>query len=263
MLLTQATWPEVEARIASGRTGVVIPIGSHEQHGPTGLIGTDALCPQIIALEAEKAADLCIAPTFAVGMAQHHMAFPGSMTLRPSTMVAAMLDWTHSLARAGFDRFYWFNGHGGNIATIEAAFAESYQPYSVKGEAAPFAHKLMNWWHLPGIEKLCTELFPVGHGSHATPSEVAVTYWAYPERSTLASLTLEPRIAPTGPIRDAADYRRRFPDGRIGSDPLLATVELGGRIVEATRMALAADAAAFFSEGAGETVAAMRRARKA
>jgi creatinine amidohydrolase/Fe(II)-dependent formamide hydrolase-like protein len=250
MLLSQAAWPEVEARIADGKRGVIIPIGSHEQHGPTGLIGTDALCPQIIALEAEKESDLCIAPTFSVGMAQHHMAFPGPMTLRPSTMIAAMVDWTHSLARAGFERFYWFNGHGGNIATIEAAFAESYQPWSVKGEAATYAHKLMNWWRLPGVEKLCNQLFPVGHGSHATPSEVAVTYMAYPERVTLARQTLDPKIAPTGPIRDAADYRRRFPDGRIGSDPLLATVELGGRIVEAAKAALATDAASFFGESA-------------
>lgn len=248
MLLSEATWPEVGARIVGGQRGIIIPIGSHEQHGPTGLIGTDALCPQIIALEAEKEGDICIAPTFSVGMAQHHMGFPGSMTLRPSTMIAAIVDWTSSLTRAGFDRLYWFNGHGGNVATIEAAFSETYAAYSLRGEAAPFAHKLCNWWHLPGIERLCLDLFPIGHGSHGTASEVAVTYWAYPHRAELAAMTLDPKIAPNGPIRDAADYRRRFADGRIGSDPTLATCDLGGQIVAAAKDALIRDAGAFFAE---------------
>ena len=36
--------------------------------------------------------------------------------------------------------------------------------------------------------------------------------------------------APVGPIYDSNDYRRRFPDGRIGSDPTLASVEAGERI---------------------------------
>jgi creatinine amidohydrolase len=170
------------------------------------------------------------------------------MTLRPSTMIATIVDWTASLTRAGFDRLYWFNGHGGNVATIEAAFSESYAALSLKGEPAGFAHRLVNWWHLPGIEKLCLELFPVGHGSHGTASEVAVTYWAYPERASLGAQTLEPKIAPTGPIRDAADFRRRFPDGRMGSDPTQATPELGGRIVAAAAAALVKDADGFFAE---------------
>ncbi len=38
---------------------------------------------------------------------------------------------------------------------------------------------------------------------------------------------MSPRIAPTGPILDADDYRRRFPDGRIGSDPSQASVAAG------------------------------------
>jgi creatinine amidohydrolase/Fe(II)-dependent formamide hydrolase-like protein len=248
MFLSLATWQEVESRLNGGQRGVIVPIGSHEQHGPTGLIGTDALCPEIIARAAEKSGDLLIAPTFSVGMAQHHMGFPGSMTLRPSTMMATIVDWTASFVRAGFDRIYWINGHGGNVATIQAAFAETYAPYSLRGEAAPFAHKLKNWWDLPGLEALCRQLFPVGHGSHGTASEIALTYWAYPERATLAEMVLEPKIAPDGPIRDAADYRARFADGRIGSDPTQSKPEQGALLVETAAKGLIGDAQAFFAE---------------
>ena len=245
MLLTTATWQEVEQRIKAGKTGIIIPIGSHEQHGPTGLIGTDALCPQLIAYEAEKNNDLLIGPTFAVGQAQHHMGFAGSMALRPSTMIATIVDWTNSLVKHGFTHIYWLNGHGGNCATINAAFSETYYPYSFKNEKAPFAHKMMNWWELPNITKLCFEMFPTGHGSHGTASEVALTYWGYPEREVLNQMVLDPKIAPEGPIRDAVDYRNRFADGRISSDPTQASVEKGAKIAEVAVASLVEDFAKF------------------
>jgi len=248
MHLSSSTWQELEAQLSRSK-GIVIPIGSHEQHGPTGLLGTDALCPEIIAREAEKISDLLIGPTFSIGMAQHHLAFPGTISLRPSTMIASIIDWVNSLARHGFTRIYFLNGHGGNVATIQAAFSEFYADYSYAAEPCPVALMLKNWWELPGIGKLCTDIFPVGHGSHATPSEVAVTYWAYPEKAWSGG-ALDPKIAPEGPIRDAGDFRGRFPDGRMGSDPTTATVELGGKIVSASAAALITDAGKFFS-GAG------------
>ncbi|HYE43584.1 MAG TPA: creatininase family protein, partial [Caulobacteraceae bacterium] len=110
------------------------------------------------------------------------------------------------------------------------------------------ALKLVNWWDLKGVNKLAFRLFPEGHGSHATPSEIAVTQAAYPDRIKTVAAPLEPRIAPTGPIRDALDYRARFPDGRIGSDPLLATPEKGRELIEAAVPALLADVAAFSAE---------------
>ena len=229
MLLHLSSWPEIEAQLRRSKT-VIVPIGSNEQHGPTGLLGTDFLCPEIIAREAEaQDSSLLIAPTFAVGMAQHHMAFPGTITLRPSTFIAAIRDWTASLTAHGFERLFFLNGHGGNVATIEAAFSEIYAEASFARRSAGFALKLRNWWELPGVMGLCNQLFPTGHGSHATPSEIAVTQWAYPDRIKAAEYA--PQVAPTGPIREAADYRARFPDGRIGSDPGQATPEKGGRIV--------------------------------
>ncbi|PZN28609.1 MAG: amidase [Proteobacteria bacterium] len=248
MQLHQSSWQQVEAYLARS-TGIVIPIGSTEQHGPNGLLGTDAICPEVIAARGAALGNFLVAPTFNVGCAQHHLGFPGTITLRPSTMIAAMLDWTTSLRRHGFTHFYWLNGHGGNIATINAAFAEIYAEGSLRPDTRGQTNivcTLKNWWELPGIAELCKEMYPTGHGSHATPSEISVTWFAYPQAAeVLSTVSMSPRIAPVGPIRDAEDYRRRFPDGRIGSDPTQASIEDGRRIVEAAAGALAQDFARF------------------
>jgi creatinine amidohydrolase/Fe(II)-dependent formamide hydrolase-like protein len=246
MLLHLSTWAEIETFLGRSKT-VVIPIGSNEQHGPTGLLGTDWLCPEIIAHAAEKSDEsLVVAPTFNIGMAQHHLAFAGTISLRPSTFMAAITDWVSSLSRHGFERIYFLNGHGGNVATIEATFAEIYAEWSFVEERPPFVLKLRNWWDLPGVTGLCNRMFPTGHGMHATPSEIAVTQATYPERIKTAEMS--PRIAPVGPIRDALDYRARFPDGRIGSDPTLASPEKGREIIAAAVPALLKDVADFTAE---------------
>jgi creatinine amidohydrolase len=241
MQLHLSSWPEIDAYLAKSKA-ILVPIGSTEQHGPNGLLGTDALCPEIIARRAGDEAAILVAPTFNVGQAQHHMGFSGTITLRPSTMIAAMIDWAQSLARHGFERIYWLNGHGGNTSTINAAFSEIYHgiTFGTAGSNhAPLRCMLRNWWELPGVSDLCKQLFPVGEGSHATPSEVSVTYFAYPD--AIKQVNLSPRIAPTGPILDADDYRRRFPDGRIGSDPSQASPEAGARIVAAAVKAVIAE----------------------
>ncbi len=48
MRLQTATWPEVEAYLEHSK-GIIVPIGSTEQHGPNGMLGTDAICPETIA----------------------------------------------------------------------------------------------------------------------------------------------------------------------------------------------------------------------
>ena len=241
MQLHLCSWPEVEAYLAKSKT-ILIPIGSTEQHGPNGLLGTDALCAELLGRRAGKEAGIMVAPVFNVGQAQHHMAFAGTITLRPSTMIAAMVDWARSLVHHGFERLYWLNGHGGNIATINAAFSEIYHSQSLAGSKRVTC-KLRNWWELPGVGEVCRALFPVGEGHHATPSEVSVTYYFFPEAQK--SVAMEPKIAPLGPINDATDYRRRFPDGRIGSDPSQASPAAGETIVAAAVKSAVAELRAF------------------
>lgn len=241
MLLAYATWPEIAAYLERSQT-IIVPIGSNEQHGPTGLLGTDWMCPELIAHQAQRSADILVAPTFNIGMAQHHLAFPGTISLRPSTFMAAIVDWVASLKAQGFRQIYFLNGHGGNVASIEAAFSEIYAGASFENRRFNAVLRLRSWWMLPGVEKICRELYPHGHGVHATPSEIAITQWGYPEHVEHASI--DPLIAPEGPVREAADFRARFPDGRIGSNPALARPGDGERLVEAAASALIADVAA-------------------
>ena len=236
MRLQLCTWPEVEAYLKKS-TGIIMPIGSTEQHGPTGFIGTDALCPELIAEGIAEKMDVIIAPTINVGMAQHHLGFPGSMALRPSTLIAVVRDCVTSLARHGFTRFFFINGHGGNTPSLQAAFSEIYaeRSFHADGGGRPSVRcDFANWWKINSVKEIADELFGEGEGFHATPSEVALTYHGYPEDAErVRKQTLEPKLAPVGPIFDAEDYRRRFPDGRIGSDPTLATPDIGERLLKA------------------------------
>lgn len=229
MHLQLSTWPEVEAYLTRS-TGIIVPIGSTEQHGPNGLLGTDAICPETIARGVAERMEVMIGPTLNVGMAQHHLAFPGTIALRPSTLMALVRDVVLSLHRHGFDRIYFLNGHGGNVDTVRAAFSELYAESSLglRRDARPLRCAIRNWWTGRGIKRLSAELFGRAEGSHATPSEVSLSYFAHPEAVKHVAMT--PTLAPTGEFHDAEDFRHRFPDGRIGSDPSLASVEAGERI---------------------------------
>jgi creatinine amidohydrolase len=249
MRLQLATWPDVEAYLTRS-VAVILPIGSTEQHGPTGLIGTDALCAEAIAWRVGERLGAMVAPTLPVGMAQHHMAFPGSMTLRPTTMVALVRDCLLSLVRHGFERVLVVNGHGGNTASLQAAFAETHMDLDAMAGAAgsefrpELRCRLLNWWELPEVDRMSTELFGTAVGSHATPPEVAVTWALHPECTDRRPL--EPEVAPRANFHGAANFRERFPDGRIGSNPSLASAELGERLLETAASEIATLAAAFF-----------------
>jgi len=221
-LLHLSTWTEVAAYVERS-PGIILPIGSTEQHGPTGLIGTDAICAEAIARGVGEATQALVAPTINVGMALHHTAFPGSVSLRPSTLILVIGDYITSLAKAGFTRFFFINGHGGNVATLKAAFAETYAMLADRHfpNADLIRCQVNNWYMCGSVYKLAKELYGNQEGSHATPSEVAVTQFIYPE--SIKQADLSPTVSHEHHIYGAADYRRRYPDGRMGSNPALAT----------------------------------------
>ena len=231
MLLHLSTWLEVEAYLEQSQ-GIIFPIGSTEQHGPTGLIGTDAICAEAIARGVGEATHALVGPTINVGMALHHTSFPGSVSLRPSTLILVIRDYVTSLVRVGFTRFFFINGHGGNVATLKAAFSELYAVLADLNlpNADRVQCQVSNWYMCGSVYRLAKELYGDQEGSHATPSEVALTQYVYPE--AIKQAPLSETVAKGHPIYGAADFRRRYPDGRMGSNPALATPEHGQQFYE-------------------------------
>jgi creatinine amidohydrolase len=243
MLLHLSTWPEVEAYLLHSR-GVIVPIGSTEQHGPNGMIGTDAICAEAVAQLVGEAAAALVGPTLGVGMAVHHMAFPGSMTLKPSTLVALVADCVDSLAHHGFERFFFINGHGGNIAPLRTAFSEINWRRASAGQGEVRC-VIASWWENDAVARLSRELFGSAEGSHATPSEVSVVQHVYPQ--AVRAVAMGPAQPGSG-FHGPDDYRRRYPDGRIGSDPSLASPAHGERLLTAAVAAITEQYRKFISE---------------
>jgi creatinine amidohydrolase len=231
MQLALSTWQEVEDYLRT-QNGIIVPIGSVEQHGPNGLIGTDHLCAEVVAKGVGDAIGCAVAPTLAYGMSQHHLSFTGSATLRPSTLMLVVRDVVQSLAVHGFRRFFFINGHGGNVATVTAAFDELYAAKSLGDMEAPVRCRMTFWSDGPRSKEVANELYAGVNGSHATPAEVSLAQYYQPQAIKHAQMT--PKVAPKAPqFFEAADFRARFPDGRIGSDPSLSSPEHGQRLYAA------------------------------
>ena len=103
--------------------------------------------------------------------------------------------------------------------------------------------KLRNWWDGRRVAALSQEFYQDSEGSHGTCSEVSLTQYAYPEAIKQATFSGK-APAHTG-IFDAVDYRRRYPDGRIGSDPSLSSPEHGEKLYHAALEDTTEDYAAF------------------
>lgn len=123
VLLEELTWPEVRELITSGQVDtVIIAVGSTEQHGRHLPLATDAILAQVIGEElARRLGKALLAPPIRVGCSEHHMAFPGTISLSAATLGALVGDYVASLSRHGFKNIVVVATHGGNFGPLAQA----------------------------------------------------------------------------------------------------------------------------------------------
>ncbi len=233
--LDHMTWFEAEAHVAA-KGAVILPTGSTEQHGPMGLIGTDALCAQTIAEAAAPLCDAIVVPTLAYTPAPFNTAFPGTLSISPDLFEALARAVLRGLHDQGFTRVFVLNGHGANL-----------DPLGCAAQGLAFHVSIRSWWDFDAVNALRRELYGAWEGMHATPSEVAITQAAHrilpvsdaaakpPERLSADFMT-----AHAGDRHGPPDaHRARFPDGRVGSHSALARPAHGAQLIDVAARALA------------------------
>jgi creatinine amidohydrolase len=231
VLLKLALWQDVQEYLEK-RADVVIPVGSTEQHGPSGPLGTDLIIAEELASDLGEERRAAVAPAIPFGASQVHGAFPGTISLQPKTVLALVGDVVGSLAAQGFRRFLLVNGHHASKAVLQAACAQVHA-------AIPDARCLaVQWYELPEVRSVLMEMFGAREGHHATPGELSVVRRFCPR----AVIDLPPmdRFVPVQQMLawSAQDFRQRYPDGCVGSDPSLSSGSAGDRIFTAASRGL-------------------------
>ncbi len=121
VLMEEMSWTEVRDSIRSGKSTVLVVAGAVEQHGPHLPLMTDSLVGKYIAEQAAlRLGNALVAPVLQPGLSEHHLGFPGTISLNFQDFIAVLTDYCTSLAQAGFKNIILISAHGGNTDTIIA-----------------------------------------------------------------------------------------------------------------------------------------------
>lgn len=112
MRLEDLNWMDVENYLRQDDRLIVV-LGACEQHGYLSLL-TDVRIPLALADAASERTGVLVAPPVNFGVSPYFLDYPGSISLRTSTLIQVVEDIVRSVYHQGFRRLLVLNGHGGN-----------------------------------------------------------------------------------------------------------------------------------------------------
>ena len=195
--LHKLTRREFRQRMQSGQLqGCILPVAAVEQHLEHLAMEHDWRSVNEVAARVARALvpKVLVAQAVMVGVSEHHMVHPGTLTLQPGTFLAVVWDLVDSLVRAGFEHILVLNGHGGNIVPARSAWD---QLLRLKQRNIHF----LSYWDVL-TEQDARELLRSGHRipqdlpGHAQEFETAIALAAFPENVREEAVADQPDPTP-------------------------------------------------------------------
>jgi creatinine amidohydrolase len=226
-------WPEIEA-FDKDRVVVVVPIASLEQHGHHLPLLTDTYLATAVAERVhERLTDrILLTPTLWLGASDHHLDFPGTISVPNSLYVEMIKSITRSLVRAGFRRIFFLNGHGGNVAPGETAITEAANECD-RCDAALIA--LGSYWTIAAPAMKAEQHGMTQHQlSHACEYETSMMLALHGQlvKLDLAHGHTHRPVSPPAGVRVAGRFHRMTASGALDT-PEFATAEKGESLLAA------------------------------
>lgn len=160
MYLAHLNWREAEIVLRRQDLVTLIVVGSTEQHGSVGVLGTDFIIPEALARRIEARTEVLVTPTMPYGVAPHHSSFPGTIDIGADGLYLVVKGIMKNLMAHGARRFLILNGHGGNDPALDKASLEAFHDGGLCAQ--------INWW------SLAPALNPKWVTGHGDAQEVAM-----------------------------------------------------------------------------------------
>jgi creatinine amidohydrolase len=232
------TAAEIQAR-ATPASVVLIPVASIEQHGPHLATGTDMWLASAVAERSARrlvaaGTPALVTPCIWSGLAEHHMAFGGTLTLEDEVFAGVIGGVARSVARHGFRRIALVNGHGGNIDAVAGAAVALTRALGVPVVG-------VTYW-LANADTFGAILETQPNVMHACEAETSMVMAVQPGgvRPARIADALPKRAVPPAPpgFRRYRGFAEMTDTGVLG-DPRAASAAKGERLLEAAAARLA------------------------
>jgi creatinine amidohydrolase len=200
MRIEELNWMDVEKYLEHDDR-LMLVVGACEQHGYLSLL-SDVKIPLALADAASKQSGVLVAPAVNFGSSPYFLTYPGTFSLRLSTLMDAVEDILRSAVGQGFKRILVLNGHGGNSG-LKARLTE------LTNALPELKVQWYAWWTAHSVEQVAIR--------HALKPSHANWLEAFPF-TIVADLPEGEKTPPHVPseILDAKSAREVYGDGSFG-----------------------------------------------
>ena len=199
MRFEELNWFDVENYLKSDDRLMLI-LGACEQHAYLSLL-TDARIPLALADAASKQSGVLIAPPVNFGVSPYFLQYPGTISLKITTLMDLVENLIDSVYFQGFRRILILNGHGGNEPVKSRIFELINRTSDIK-------ILWYSWWQSHSIEMIAQKYnLKPSHGSWLE---------AFPF-TIVGDLPETPKIPPNVPgLMSANKSKEVYGDGNFG-----------------------------------------------
>jgi creatinine amidohydrolase len=201
MRFDELNWMDLENYLAT-EDRLMIVIGACEQHGYLSLL-SDVKIPLALGDAASSQTGILVAPPINFGCSPYFLSYPGTISLRVSTLLDVVEDVIRSVYHHGFRRILALNGHGGNDPA-------RLRLYELLNSLPEMELCWYSWWTANSVIRVA-EKYDI-KPAHANWLE------AFPF-TKVGDLPEQAKLPPRIPgLMNAAEARKTYLDGSFGGD---------------------------------------------